>query len=648
MILYSNSALAFRNDVDFNQIEDKIEKAFKDKMGYVPAIAERISWRNSMQYMERIVRNAGVPNDCGILIEFNIPSTSKRIDFMITGQDQNDRDNFIIIELKQWEQADFNEKPGVVTTFVGGHHRDVTHPSYQAWSYHAFLKDMNEAVYSGSFTGHACAYLHNYRQKSPEPLLAESYQAYIADAPIFFKDDFGGLQEYIHRHVCRGRGINTLFLIENGKIRPSKKLMDHVAGLFAGNQEFVLLDEQKIVFESILEAAGNPRNKTVIMVVGGPGTGKSVISMNAFGQLLQRKKNIQFVAPNAAFRSVMVEMLAQNKIQSKMRLEALFQGSSCFYDTPENYYDILVVDEAHRLKDDRAYMYKGKNQVEDVIRAAFVTVLFVDDHQQIRPEDIGSTDEIRRVAQQYGAEILELKLSAQFRCAGAEGFLNWMNDVLQIEHTANFDGWDTQHFDFKIFDSPVDVQQAVREKVQDGFKARLLAGYAWHWTSEKDGNPSGEIEDVVIEEHGFSMPWNKRSSRELWAVQPDGLDYVGCIHTTQGLEFDYVGVLIGNDLQFDEANHQVQANVKEYKDKSGKKGIAKDSEKVTQLVKNIYRVLCSRGMRGCYIYCRNLELSQYIQKRLNQINPNEPVYYEIDEQWDQAGLRVAEDIKGSE
>lgn len=640
MILYSSSALAFCNDVESNQITDKIRFAFNDKMGYLPGSSEQHSWGNSMQFMERIIRHSKVPDDCGVLIEFNIPTTSKRIDFLITGNDQENKENFVIIELKQWDKAHQTDRHGVVSTFVGGSNHDVTHPSYQAWSYKQFLTDMNEAIYEGEFAGNACAYLHNYSKTSEEPLLALQYQGFVNDAPIFFKDDYQELQKYIHRHVCQGKGINTMYLIENGRIRPSKKLMDHVAGLFQGNSEFILLDEQKVVFESILEKAMNPARKTVIIVEGGPGTGKSVISMNAFGQLLQHKKNVRFVAPNAAFRSVMVETLVANQPRSRKRIDNLFCGSGVFLNTPANFFDILVVDEAHRLKDKSAYGYYGQNQVDDIIRASLVTVFFIDDKQQVRPADIGSTTEIKRLAEYYQAELIELKLSAQFRCAGAEGFLNWLTDVLQIEQTGNFNGWDKSSFEFMLLDSPNQVCDEIKAKNKTGFKARLLAGYAWNWT--KDGNDRGQINDVIIDEHDFAMPWNQRSSRELWAIQPEGVNTIGCIHTSQGLEFDYVGVLIGNDLKFDPETNTVYADNNEYKDSTGKKGISKNPEELARLIKNIYKVLCSRGMKGCYLYCRDDGLRDYVRSRLAHVDGSANLFYETDEEWANEGLKIAD------
>lgn len=623
MIVYSSNALAFKNDVDDNVIGERIETAFFNKFGFKPGDAERRSWSNSMQYMERIIRRSKVPDDCGILIEFGIPSTSKRIDFMITGKNSKDQDNFVIVELKQWEKAEVTDRPGIVSTFVGQKVRDTTHPSYQAWSYKEMLSDTNEEITNKGFYGHACAYLHNYKKQSNEPLLDQRYIETVQDTPIFFKEDSNEIAEYIYNHVCKGNGINMMYLIENGKLRPTKRLIDHVTGLFQGNKEFILLDEQKVAYETIVHMASNPIKKTVIIVNGGPGTGKSVISMNAFGELLKRGKNLKFIAPNAAFRDVMLKTLDKSGKKNKSRVKVLFSGSGSFVDSPENFYDVLVIDEAHRLKNEKAYMYKGENQVEDTIKSAKVTVLFVDDSQQIRPDDIGSISEIKRVAEKYSADIREIELTSQFRCSGAEGFLNWLDNTLQIKATANYDGWDTNIFEFKLCNSPNEVYRLIKEKNQIGYKARIVAGYAWNWTSEKNGNKNGQIHDVTIPEHNFSMPWNSRAGSTSWAINHEGLEQIGCVHTSQGLEFDYVGVIIGNDLKYNSETGSIYGDINEYKDSTGKKGLKNDPETLTRFIKNIYKILMSRGMKGCYIFCRDKEVQEHIQNRLENILKSE-------------------------
>lgn len=617
MIVYQSSAVDFRNSVDNNKIVFEIEKQFETKYGKRVSESEKSSWNNSLKFMETIVRKSNVADDCGVLIEYGIPATSKRIDFVISGHDQEDDANFVIIELKQWSKAQATDKQNVVQSFVGGNTRDLTHPSYQAWSYRQHLTDMNEAVYTQNIAAHSCAYLHNYTETSPEPLKQPQYAEIIKESPIYFSQDSIKLQEFLYTHVGKGKGLEILYRIENGKIKPSKKLIDYVSSMFEGNKEFVMLDEQLIAYSNIIFAARNARNRTTIIVKGGPGTGKSVISMNAFGELLKDENNIKFVAPNASFRTVILESLVKNKKNSRQRTAQLFAGSGSFFGTNEKAFDVIIIDEAHRLKGKGAYMYQGVNQIDDIIHASNINVFFIDDNQRVRPDDIGSVSEIRKVAKQYQSDVIELELESQFRCAGAEGFVNWVDHTLQIRETANYDGWDEAAFEFEIMDTPQAVYAKINNHVKKGENARMLAGFAWKWTAERDGNGNGQIEDVVIEKHQFRMPWNARSNSTTWAIQEKGVEQIGCIHTSQGLEFDYTGVIIGDDLKYDPIKKELYASYDHYFDASGKKGLKNNPEELTKLVKNIYKVLLSRGMKGCYIYCCDEELEKYFKGRIN-------------------------------
>lgn len=619
MIIYQSSALEFRNSVDNNQIVFDIEKQFIEKYGKHVSDSEKSSWNNSLKFMETIVRNSKVADDCGVLIEYGIPASSKRIDFVISGCDQQDEANFVIIELKQWSKAQATDKLNVVQSYVGSNVRDLTHPSYQAWSYKQHIMDMNEAVYSQNIIGHSCAYLHNYQESKPEPLTQSQYQEIIKESPIYFRQDHLKLQDFLYKFVGKGKGLEILYRIENGKIKPSKKLIDYVSSMFAGNKEFIMLDEQLVAYSNIIYAAKEAKCRTTIIVKGGPGTGKSVISMNAFGELLKNEKNIKFVAPNASFRTVILESLVKNKKQGRQRMSGLFAGSSSFYNTPEKTFDVIIVDEAHRLKGKGAYMYQGINQIEDIIHASNINVFFIDDNQRIRPDDIGCVNEIKKIADRYKSKVIEFELEAQFRCAGAEGFMNWVDHTLQIRDTANYDGWDKGTFDFAIMDTPNAVYEKIKEKTKNGKNARMLAGFAWKWTADKEGNNNGQIDDVVIEKHQFRMPWNARSNSTTWAIQEGGIEQIGCIHTSQGLEFDYVGVIIGDDLKFNSSKMELYSSYDNYFDAMGKRGLKDNPVELIKLIKNIYKVLLSRGMKGCYIYCCDKELDGYIRGRLSKM-----------------------------
>ena len=617
MFLYKNSIRGFREDVDTNMIAALIELAFERELGRGVSHMEKRSWTNSLSFMERIVRRSEVDDSCGVLIEYVIPATSNRIDFFISGHDDRGNKNFVIVELKQWETAEATEMDGVVTTFLGGGVRETTHPSYQANSYKLYLQDYNENIDSKNLTPFSCAYLHNFQERTPEPLTSDVYQVLVKDTPIYFKDDYQKLEDFLKKYVGKGDGEQILYEVEQGRIRPSKKLIDHVVGMFAGNQEFVLLDEQKVAYETAKYYAVKTKEKTVVIIKGGPGTGKSVISVNLLGGLLRSELNTIFVAPNASFRDVIVHKLADK--HTKVRLKNLFKGSAGFVDAKPNTFDAVIVDEAHRLKDRRAYQYQGENQVEDIVKAAKTSIFFVDDDQAIRPEDIGTVKEIKRVAESNGAKVYEINLVAQFRCAGAEGYVNWLSNTLHLKQTANYDGWDKEAFDFKIFDDPNSLREAINEKFKAGKTARILAGYAWRWTAAGEGNADGGVSDVEIAEYDFRMPWNSRKVGTTWAINPRGIDQVGCIHTSQGLEFDYVGVIVGTDLKFDSQKLDYYTDWKDYKDASGKKSLKNDPEKLNQFVRNIYKILMTRGMKGCYVYFVDKEAEKFFRSRLEGV-----------------------------
>lgn len=613
MIVYEATAKRFKEDVDSNRIVSEIELAFRNKLGRGIPPSEVSAYSNSLPHMERVIRRAEVADDCGILIEYKIPLTNFRIDFVISGQDEGGNKNFVIVELKQWQQANIAEGDGLVESFTGRANRIVTHPSYQSMRYKDFITDFNETLYSGSVSAYSCAYLHNYLEKDPEPLLDGKYSKVISKSPIYFRDDQDKLQDFISKYVKYGKGMDILYEINNGRIRPSKKLIDHVASMFSGNQNYILIDEQKVAFETARNIA-KKQEKAVIIIKGGPGTGKSVISVNLVSALLSDKLNAIFIAPNSSFRDTLVKRLVRDN--SPQRIKNIFKGSASFYDAQENEFDALIVDEAHRLKSKGAFMYRGKNQVEDIINAAKTSVFFIDDNQAVRPEDIGSVYEINRIADEQNVKVIELELNAQFRCAGAEGYINWLDDALQLKETANYNGWDKKDFEFKIFDDPNEMREAINSKSNNNHVARILAGYAWNWTSANEGNKDGEAHDVEIPEFDFRMPWNSRKVGTTWAIDDAGLNQVGCIHTSQGLEFDYVGVIVGGDLEYDKKTNLFATDHNKYKDKTGKKGMKDKPVELNRLIRNIYKVLMTRGMKGCYVYFTEPEVKEYFENRL--------------------------------
>jgi len=306
MLVYEGVKSSFINDVDLNLITDKILSRFKEVFHRSTGESEVNSWRESMLRMRGVLADNEIPDNAGVAIEFNIPHTSNRIDFMLSGYDKNKQNSIIIIELKQWIHADAVEgKDGVVSTFTGKALREVTHPSYQAWSYASLINSYNQEVYDRNVGLHPCAFLHNYELSDNDPINSAQYKDYIDVAPMFGSKDFEKLRDFIKKYVVEGDDKEGLYIIENGKIKPSKMLQDSFSSVLKGNKEFVLIDDQKVIYEEALRIGINAHlhnKKSVLIVEGGPGTGKSVLAINLLRQFLNRSLNSFYVTKNSAPR----------------------------------------------------------------------------------------------------------------------------------------------------------------------------------------------------------------------------------------------------------------------------------------------------------------------------------------------------------
>lgn len=618
MLVYEGIKKDFINDVNLNLIVNKIYDRYKKFFGKTTD-SQLNSWKNSMQYMRGVLDDNDIPNNAGVAIEFNIPTTSKRIDFILSGRDNNRKDNVIIIELKQWESCKaIDGKDGIVETYTGGAVREVAHPSYQAMSYANLIKDFNETVQLDEIGLHPCAFLHNYDLKNDDPICSEQYKEYIDEAPMFGTNDFEKLRKFIKKYIVEGDDRELLYKIENGKIRPSKRLQDSLCKMLQGNKEFNMIDEQKVIYEDAISMAIDTvgsNSKNVLIVSGGPGTGKSVLAINLLVELTKRGMTSFYVTKNAAPRAVFRDKLKGSFTMTY--INNLFQGSGQFTEAESNEINCLIVDEAHRLNEKSGLFANiGENQVKEIINASNFSIFFIDENQKVTLKDIGSIDIIKKFANELGAGIKEVELESQFRCNGSDGYLAWLDNILEIRETANYDMDDFQ-YDFRILDDPNELRKMIEDKNKDNNKSRLVAGYCWNWISE--GKNKSEVHDIVIKDHNFEMSWNLGNS-QTWAIDPNSINEIGCIHTCQGLEFDYVGVIIGDDMGYEDG-HIVTDYTKRAKTDQSLKGINRmnpiTAKRVADtIIKNTYRTLMTRGMKGCYVYCTNRELQEYLKTKI--------------------------------
>lgn len=623
MIVYKATKKQFTTDVLKNRIEEKIVKEFEKRLGKANQ-REIKSWKNSMMYINNILIQSSVPDDSNVAIEYQVPNTSKRIDFILSGLDNNHEESVIIVELKQWDAAKKTNKDGIIKSYVAGAERELVHPSHQAFTYAKLIQEYNEVVHHDNIHVYPCSYLHNFKKTEfNNPILDEWYREYLDQAPAFLSEDTDELIDFLEKYIKYGDKNDILYRIDNGRIKPSKSLAESVSSMLKGNKEFYMIEDQKVVYESIMDLVLNNPNhrKRTIIVQGGPGTGKSVIAINLLVQMLNNAKNAQYITRNSAPREVYSVFLKQDF--KKSFIDNLFRGTGSFVDTSSNYFDVLICDEAHRLSE-KSGMFQnlGENQIKEIIHSSLLSIFFIDEDQIVTLKDVGSIDTIRDFANELESEIYELELSSQFRCNGSDGYLAWLDNLLGIRPTANVK-LDTADFDFRIYDNPNELRDIIFEKNKTNNKARLLAGYCWDWETDKRSNTNHY--DIVIPEYDFGMSWNLQSDGQAFLIKPDSVNEVGCIHTSQGLEVDYVGVIIGNDIRYEDGTVITDVSKRSSMDQSVKgwktaykKHNTEIIKKVDKIIRNTYRTLLSRGMKGCYVFIQDKELKKYIQDNIEQ------------------------------
>lgn len=611
MIVYQGTCSSFHTDVINGVIGKKIDSIFCELGIRKEQHAELVSWNNSLPRMSLLLQCNDIPQDAEVAIEFQIPLTSKRVDFMIAGND-GFNDNVVVVELKQWEKCEVTDFENVVNTYTGGADRDVVHPSLQAYSYAKLIQNLNEEVQNRQIQMLPCAYLHNYQEKFRDKLCDARYKEIIKLSPIFLMEDGLKLRNYVSKYIKKPPIKHLFEIIDNGKIKPSKELQTVAGSILNGNKEFELLDEQVVAYSTILrlfECSMKTDDKYTIIVQGGPGTGKSVIAINLLAKLLNNGYSCEYVSKNSAPRNAFSSSVVRGKHKASY-LKSLFKGSGCFVDLTPNTFDCLITDEAHRLNlKSGLFSNIGENQIKEIINASKVSVFFIDEDQMISVKDIGTIKEIKKQAKILNSKVFcndSLILSSQFRCNGSDGYLAFLNDILGIRNSANYDYFDID-YEIVVFDNPCLMREKLRERNINN-KARMIAGYCYPWNSKNNK----ELFDIFLD-HDFKAQWN--FSTDKFAIDKNSFEQVGCIHSTQGLEFEYVGIIIGNDLRF-ENNMVITDKSKRAKSDATIRGLKENEELGDKIIRNTYKTLLSRGQKGCYVYCEDKKLGVYLNDRI--------------------------------
>lgn len=613
MIIYDDTLSKFAEDVSLNRISDIIYESLRDNNLSGGSDSEINSWNNSLHFMKDVLDTPSIPRDCEVAIEYNIPQTSKRVDFMILGRDHQMVEHVVIVELKQWARVEkVNDifRHSVISDLRGG--EPVAHPSYQAYTYKKLLMNYGE---TDEVSLNPCAYLHNMSENYRAVIEDDIYSDWTSEAPVFLKSDVLKLRSFISQYInLKSSDDKLLYKIDYGKIKPTKSLQDSIDSMLCGNEEFQMVDEQAVAYDFIMNAIKNAQKdhmKHVLIIQGGPGTGKSVLAVNVLADSISKLGlNASYITKNSAPRNCYEALLAKGNAKKMVDLKMAFKSPHSLPFIPANGLDVGLFDEAHRMQQ-KPYMYKGIDMLHDAITASKVAVFFVDEDQRITVNDCYDVDAIKRYALDMGAvldTVQPFELKSQFRCNGSDGYIAFLDDVLEVRDTAN-KTFDDKSFDLRIFDSPSLMRDALRLVNAERNKSRMCAGYCYDWNVKFN---RGDW-DIMIED--FRAKWNLVND-SIFAVNPESFEQIGCIHTVQGMEFDYVGVLIGRDLVYRDGHVCTDKNAISKDDKTSKIRSCGDPQLADRLIRNTYKVLLTRGQKGCFVYCEDEALREYLKKRV--------------------------------
>ncbi len=349
-----------------------------------------------------------------------------------------------------------------------------------------------------------------------------------------------------------------------------------------------------------------------MIVKGGPGTGKSVIALEVMGELLRQGKKVVHATGSSAFTNTLRKIVG-------VRARSLFKFFNSFITMEPNSFDILICDEAHRIRESSVSRYTPGDQktdlpqVDELLRIAKLNIFFIDEHQIVRPNEIGSVAMLKEAAKRFGineSNIVEFELQTQFRCSGSDAYLQWLDHVLAIRDTeiTEFD----PKMKLQIFDNPVSMMSEIRNRNREKpNSARIVAGFCWPWSKPKrDGSLVNDVKTG-----NFEMPWENKDQFWKWATDNSGMEQVGTVYTAQGMEFDYIAVIFGNDLVYDfEKNiwKAIPAN-------SHDSPVKRNNPALVDHLKNVYRVLMSRAHKGVYVYFMDKNTEKYFRSHLPEI-----------------------------
>ncbi|MFG2519103.1 DNA/RNA helicase domain-containing protein [Streptomyces sp. NPDC048527] len=615
-MLFRDSAAAVAAECLSGALFFRLTEQFGHMHGHKPSTSEVRSWERSIPVLASVLNDAGL-GQVEMLLEYGLPLNSKRADVVLAGvHPQTGQPSFVVIELKQWSSAEpADDDPSLC--HLDSYARPVLNPVDQVRGYCQYLVSFNGALAEHPERICGAAYLHNATEFGVGGLFEAEQDAY---GQLFIGARRGEFIDFLRSKLGAESGALAADELLSGKVGPSKQLMAVAAQEVREREQFVLLDEQLVAYRMVLKAVRRAKqsdHKEVVVVTGGPGTGKSVIALSLLGELYRQGIPALHATGSSSFTTTMRKVAGARKPQ----VRELFKYFNSFMTAERNSLEVLICDEAHRMRETSANRYTsaanrtGKAQIEELIDVARVPVFLLDEHQVVRPGEMGTVAEIRAAAAAKGLQCYVVPLDSQFRCGGSDAYLHWIVRLLGLEPGGPAEWEPDDKMQLMVADSPHELEDFLDGRRAQGYSARMSAGYCWKWTKKV---PPGQPLPADVTVGQWQRPWNVFGDRSiggappaaLWATDPAGFGQVGCVYTAQGFEYDWSGVIIGPDLVWRGDRWVTDRTAS--KDPAFKKSTP-DSD-VDRLIRNTYKVLLTRGMVGTVIYSTDIETREKLRE----------------------------------
>lgn len=615
MPLYRDSVAGVLAQIAANTLVPTMTEQFAFAYGYRPSPAEQRSWERSLSVLTGDLHDAGLDR-VEMLLEYQLPLTSRRVDALLCGVHPRTREtSYVVVELKQWSHAAPVEGTDDVVLDDGRGRR--LHPGAQVAGYCDYIADFNAALGGTTDRLSGVAYLHN---ADDDGIAGLWDYAQSRTSRMFTGQRRGEFLAFLKSALAPDAGADAADALLNAAIKPSKQLLDLAAEEIQNREQFVLIDQQQVAYSMVMRAVERARGATtkeVVIVTGGPGSGKSVIALSLLGELTRQGRTALHATGSSAFTQTMRKVAGRRA----PRVKSLFKYYNQFIDAEKNGIEVLINDEAHRVKETSTNRYTpasvrtGRPQVEELIDAARVPVFLLDEHQVVRPGERGSVHDIRSAAEGMGCDVVQVDLDDQFRCGGSRTYEKWVLRLLGLERGGPVEWRGDDYFELDVATQPTEMEDRLRALVNQGYSGRISAGYCWDWSKPKADYLFPDVKIGVWE-----RPWNNPKDtrvgsapgRPFWASDPDGFNQVGCIYTAQGFEYDYSGVIIGPDLVW-RTDHW-EARRERSRDSQVRRA---EPDAFDRAIRNTYKVLLTRGMRGTLVYSTDAETQELLSSLIH-------------------------------